>query len=107
MAELAFGLLCGCFPIIPRLYQHLTSISPYNKNSTATAVYTYGSSNVRLKELIDRNGNSDQRDWTQLEGQRSLPQIPPKAKVGGRCGSDDSALESAVEGEVEMGSSKE
>ena len=40
-----------------------------------------------------------ERDWTQLEGQGGLLQMPTKAK---RSGSDDTALESAVEGDVEM-----
>ena len=27
-AEVAFGLMCSCFPILPRLYQHLASVAP-------------------------------------------------------------------------------
>ena len=29
MAEIAFGLLCSCLVVLPRLFQHLASIKPY------------------------------------------------------------------------------
>lgn len=34
-AELACGLLCSCFPILPRLYQHISAIAPYTHHSSA------------------------------------------------------------------------
>ena len=102
MAELAFGLLCGCFPIIPRLYQHFTAIIPYT-NSDHNA--TYVNSNTRLggSRSIDKNGvQLGRKDWTMLVGQGSVPEIPGRATVRERSESDDTAIESAVEGDVEM-----
>jgi len=106
MAELAFGLLCGCFPIIPRLYQHFTAIIPYT-NSDHNA--TYINSNTRLggSRSVDKNGIPlDRRDWKMLAGQGSVPEIPGRKTGRERSESDDTAIESAVEGDVEMGIGK-
>ena len=91
MAELAFGLLCGCLPIIPRLYQHIASVPPYSNNNPTTC----GASDQAGKRSY-RMANMN-RDWTLLDG-HSRPSMPSQAHVTDRSASDDQALESAIEG---------
>lgn len=95
MAEISFGLRCGCFPTISRLYQQLASSTPNNNdkyNNMAIAPKP-----VRLGGL--------RRDCIPLDGQ-SKPSLPDRADGEGRVGSgsrngssgDEQVLEIAVEG---------
>lgn len=91
-AELAFALICSCLVVLPRLYQHLTSVAPYTGPKTTTA-----------RALEDQSmrpaSRNRRRDWVQLETQ-GMPSLPPAVNGVGRKGSDDEAFDEAVEGKV-------
>ena len=64
-AELAFGLLCSCLVVLPRLYQHFCDITPYktNPDTTDNDPRTQMASNGRTK-----------REWVQLEAKAAKDQ---------------------------------
>ncbi|CAD6591391.1 MAG: hypothetical protein ASARMPREDX12_005148 [Alectoria sarmentosa] len=72
MAEIACGLLCSCLVVLPRLYQHLASITPHNSDSDNFA-----------RAMADQNNPAPQskRDWIQLHNRNdgSLPSPPSEA----------------------------
>ena len=86
MAEIAFGLLCSCLIVLPRLYQHFCDITPYTVQdvSEATDPRSYASSKGKSK-----------RQWVQLEEQaeRARRNFSKEARLG-----DEEALDAAVDG---------
>ena len=86
MAEIAFGLLCSCLIVLPRLYQHFCDITPYTARdvSKATDPRSHTSSNGKSK-----------RQWVQLEEQaeRARRKFSKEARLG-----DEEALDDAVDG---------
>ena len=86
MAEIAFGLLCSCLIVLPRLYQHLCDITPYAAHdvSEATDPRSHASFHGKSK-----------RQWVQLEGQaeQARRKFSKEARLG-----DEEALDEAIEG---------
>ncbi|CAF9925643.1 hypothetical protein IMSHALPRED_006739 [Imshaugia aleurites] len=72
IAEIACGLLCSCLVVLPRLYQHLASITPHKGDSATLA-----------RAMADQNTPEPQskRDWIQLQDRNdgSLPSPPSEA----------------------------
>ena len=87
MAEIAFGLLCSCFIVLPRLYQHFCDITPH------TIAHDSGTADPRAG--VSSNGKS-KRQWVQLEEQadRARRKFGREARTG-----DEEAVDVAVDGE--------
>lgn len=77
-AEIAFGLMCSCLPILPRLYQHLASIAPLstslntmNKPSYDDSTTKFGSNRPKRSEHWFDHERSTQADsgdgWYPME----------------------------------------
>lgn len=90
-AEIACGLLCSCLVILPRLYQHLSSIVPYGGNDTPAQGLADRSTRFNPSSRKSRG------HWVQLDGLAS-PRSPSQAREEGRNGGDEPALENAVDG---------
>ena len=123
-SELCFALLCGCFPVMPRLYQHLTSFTPYTTSAHQSNTYGRNAYNhTGVSSLEARNkvsgcggtgmGSSKKGNWKALEEERGVP-LNPLAKAGTSPGlilhqersRDEVALEKGVQGkELNMGRS--
>ncbi|KAM0804201.1 hypothetical protein BDR22DRAFT_654105 [Usnea florida] len=58
IAEVAFGLLCSCLVVLPRLYQHLASITPHNSDNSTLA-----------RAMADQNipAPHDKTEWIKLQ----------------------------------------
>ena len=84
-AEVAFGLMCSCLVVLPRLYQHFCEITPYKTNDTSAAEYT--------RNNTTSHGRT-KREWVQLEAQATKDQ-----KSYGRMArlEDEQALDAAME----------
>ena len=84
MAEIAFGLLCSCLIVLPRLYQHFCDITPYTVHdvSEATDPRSHTLSNGRSK-----------REWVQLEAQAESTRrkFSREARLG-----DEEAMDNAL-----------
>lgn len=89
MAEIAFGLLCSCLIVLPRLYQHFCDITPHTVTPPAL-----GSETTDPRSKVSSNGKS-KRQWMQLEEQaeRSRQKYSQEARLG-----DEEALDEAVGG---------
>ncbi|KAF6239014.1 hypothetical protein HO173_002886 [Letharia columbiana] len=90
-AEIACGLLCSCLVVLPRLYQHLSSVAPNGRNGGLTHGMADQSTRVNAPSRRLRS------QWVHLDGMGS-PQSPTQAHKVGRNGTDEEALENAVEG---------
>ena len=87
-AEIAFGLMCSCLVVLPRLYQHFCDITPYKTNNSST--------NKDTRSQAASHGKT-KREWVQLEAQASQEQkaFAKEARLG-----DEEALDAAVEDDV-------
>ena len=94
-AEIAFGLACSCFPILPRLYQHVSAVAPYTAGTAATVNPATMANDVtggaRGGGWHDgRKGTKGKSEWVHLND---------KEGAGGRVKSrDEESLEGAVDG---------
>ena len=86
-AELAFGLICSCLVVLPRLYQHFCDITPYKTNSNSMK---------DTRSQVTSHGKT-KREWVQLEAQASHDQkaFAREARLG-----DERGLDAAVEDNV-------
>ena len=84
-AEIAFGLLCSCLVVLPRLYQHFCDILPYRTNSSK--------SDKDVRSQITSHGKT-KREWVQLEAKASEDRkaFSKEARLG-----DEEALDAAVD----------
>lgn len=97
MAEIAFGLLCSCLVVLPRLYQHLASIRPYPGMGGETLP---GEGNARHGRAETYNAPAGRRgDWLQLQEAKSLPAEQRQHAQSGIA--NDRAMGKAIEGTVE------
>lgn len=100
-AEIAFGLACSCFPILPRLYQHVSAVAPYSTSAQGLQNETTKASvSAAAKQGTHwgNNGRDKGGQWIHLDD-RNVPGLPSRTTVDVQQRSgDDDALEDAVEG---------
>lgn len=77
--------------MLPRLYQHLSSIVPYNGNNTSAQDLADQSTRINASNRKLRS------QWVHLDGLGS-PRSPAEAHRERRSDSDEQTLEDAVEG---------
>ena len=107
MAEVACGLLCSCLPILPKLYQHLAAITPYDGTGASAQALANSSAKPSFSAATgSRNGKGAfntrrqlKHDWAHLEDQNPPP-VPMKLFIGQQETREDQALDKAVEGKV-------
>ncbi len=87
-AEIAFGLMCSCLVVLPRLYQHFCDITPYKTNPS--------SNDKDIRSHVKSNGIT-KREWVKLEAKASQDRktFSREARLG-----DEEALDAAMEDEV-------
>lgn len=102
-AEIAFGLACSCLPILPRLYQHMSSISPYTGGTSDHRFQdpsTKPSLSVAAQHAAHWGGKGRENggNWIHLDD-RILPGLPQRTTVElQQRTKDEDAVEDAVEG---------
>ena len=65
LAELAFGLICSCIFVLPRLYRHMASIPPYKSEEYRLRRYknlTSGATGMARSEAPERVDTSVKRE---------------------------------------------
>ena len=67
MAEIAFGLICSCLVVLPRLYQHLTSVKPY-PGASGTTLNADGVTRAQSQN----NPANSKRQWVQLSDVKAV-----------------------------------
>ncbi len=95
MAEVAFGLLCSCLVVLPRLFQHLASIKPYPGNSSKTL----GNNDGTTPSLaVNRK-----TEWVQLSESNGAAPTPPlkEGRTVHMTTRDDEAIGDATVGKGE------
>lgn len=109
MAEIAFGLLCSCLVVLPRLFQYLASIKPTKDIPLHPTPRTDKQSPSHPYSVIisankgDRNSNNNSNDnthWVQLS---DIKNQPPPSKSLDETRSDDRKISEAVNGVDEGG----
>ena len=94
-AEIAFGLACSCFPILPRLYQHISAVTPYTAGTIEE-----GTARDHARTLRRANG---ERERKQKEKEATWIHLDDGHGKGWRKKSqDEELLDSAVEGSNDM-----
>ena len=98
----------SCFPILPRLYQHVASVTPYNSGTSGKAIQdhrtkTSVSAAAKQGSHWGNKGRENGGNWIHLDD-RNIPGIPARTTVDvEQRTKDDDAMEEAVEGkEVDL-----
>ena len=65
-SEISFAIICSCFPILPRLYQHLAAIPPYGVEG-----YESGKYKDSIKLVQQKDGRRS--DTTKSSKETSIP----------------------------------
>ena len=99
-AEMAFGIVCSCLPILPRFYQHISAVTPYAKgqhNTTLVGPSARDSISPAAQQAIERNKGSNGGNWIHLDD-RDVPEMPERTTVDVQQRTkDEDTLEEAVE----------
>ena len=106
-AEIAFGLACSCLPILPRLFQHVSSVTPYTRGtsddtlqdpSTKPSVPTAAQQAAQWRSKGREKGGN----WIHLDD-RNVTGLPERTALElQQWTEDEEALENAVEGKKIM-----
>lgn len=102
-AEIAFGLACSCFPILPRLYQHVSGITPYSGGTADEGLQdrsTKASTSAAAKQGAHWGSKNKEKggNWIHLDD-RNIGGLPPRTTVEVEQRTvDEDAVEDAVEG---------
>ena len=102
-AEISFGLAASCMPIVPRLYQQISSVTPYTKD-TPRNTWPNPTSKASVSNTAHQAAHwgSQQRDkggdWIHLDD-RNFPGLPARTDVEvQQRTADEDAVAEAVEG---------
>ena len=104
-AEIAFGLTCSCFPILPRLYQDAPSTNSYNGEILGTDLQDPSAKNsitVAASQAArwGSKGRENGGNWIHLDD-RNVPGLPARTTVDVEHRTmDEDAVKDAVEGKA-------
>lgn len=102
MAEIAFGLLCSCLVVLPRLFQHLASIKPYPGTSSKPLGHSDGPS-TRQHGTAPSLAANRKNEWVQLSESNGAAPSPPlkEGRPVQMTTKDDQAVGDATAGKGE------
>lgn len=89
-AEIALGLFCTNFVVLPRLYQQFCDLTPYTITSNSHAV----NGKTEAERAKQQSHGRSKREWIQLEGKAAQDQkvFGDRARLG-----DEEAMDIALD----------